>query len=83
MRKVPGNGNKMSRHLAAMREAGLVLDCREGQWIYYRPHPDLPAWMSEVLDICYQALAEQPPFRSDRTALATMPNRPQRRVCPT
>lgn len=70
---------KISRHLAALRAAGFVLDRRDAQWIYYRLHPDLPAWMREVLAACRQALAEQPPFCADRAALTDMPNRPQRR----
>ncbi len=70
---------KVSRHLAALRAAGFILDRREAQWIYYRLHPDLPAWMREVLSTCQRALAEQNPFRDDRAALADMPNRPQRR----
>jgi len=70
---------KVSRHLAALRMAGFILDRREAQWIYYRLHPDLPVWMREILSTCQQALAEQTPFRDDRTALADMPNRPQRR----
>jgi DNA-binding transcriptional ArsR family regulator len=40
---------KVSRHLAALRAAGFILDRREAQWMYYRLHPDLPAWMHEVL----------------------------------
>lgn len=70
---------KISRHLAALRMAGFVLDRREAQWIYYRLHPDLPAWMREMLLTSQQALAEQTPFCADRAALADMPNRPQRR----
>lgn len=70
---------KVSRHLAALRSAGFILDRRDAQWIYYRLHPDLPAWMNEVLHTTYQALADQTPFRNDRAALASMPCRPQRR----
>ena len=35
---------KISRHLATLREAGIVDDRREGLWIHYRIHHDLPAW---------------------------------------
>jgi ArsR family transcriptional regulator len=70
---------KISRHLAALRAAGFILDRRDAQWIYYRLHPDLPAWMHEVLQATYRALADRTPFRDDRAALADMPNRPQRR----
>ncbi len=70
---------KISRHLAALRMAGFIRDRREAQWIYYRLHPNLPAWMKEVLKTGYRALAEQTPFCTDRAALANMPCRPQRR----
>ena len=40
---------KVSRHLGVMREAGLVLTRREGVWMHYRLHPDLPAWAVRVL----------------------------------
>ncbi len=70
---------KISRHLAALRTAGFVLDRREAQWMYYRLHPNLPDWMKEVLNTSYQALIEQAPFCTDRLALGEMPARPQRR----
>jgi len=40
---------KVSRHLGVLREAGLVLTRREGVWMHYRLHPDLPAWAVRVL----------------------------------
>ncbi|MBU1663987.1 MAG: metalloregulator ArsR/SmtB family transcription factor [Gammaproteobacteria bacterium] len=40
---------KVSRHLAVLREAGLVLARRDGVWMHYRIHPDLPAWAYRVL----------------------------------
>lgn len=40
---------KVSRHLAVLREAGLVLARREGVWMHYRIHPQLPAWALRVL----------------------------------
>jgi biotin operon repressor len=33
---------KISRHLAMLREAGIVSDRREGLWVHYRLSPDLP-----------------------------------------
>ena len=35
---------KVSRHLAVLREGGVVEDRRAGQWVHYRLHPALPAW---------------------------------------
>ena len=43
------NQPKISRHLALLRSAGLLMDRRQGQWVYYRLHPDLPAWVTAVL----------------------------------
>lgn len=40
---------KISRHLALLRSSGLLLDRRQGQWVYYRLHPELPAWVTDLL----------------------------------
>lgn len=45
---------KISRHLGVLRENTLVQDRREGLWVHYRIHPDLPAWARSTL----QALSE-------------------------
>lgn len=42
---------KISRHLAQLRECGLLADRRQGQWIYYQINPNLPEWAKEVLTI--------------------------------
>ncbi len=41
---------KVSRHLAQLRTCGLLADRRQGQWVYYRLHPNLPDWVIAVLD---------------------------------
>ncbi|SDU25628.1 metalloregulator ArsR/SmtB family transcription factor [Halopseudomonas salegens] len=40
---------KISRHLAELRQCGLLQDRRQGQWVYYSLPADLPDWVSEVL----------------------------------
>jgi ArsR family transcriptional regulator len=40
---------KISRHLALLRADKILLDRRQGQWIYYRLNPDLPNWVKAVL----------------------------------
>lgn len=40
---------KISRHLAQLRREGLLLDRRQGQWVFYQLHPDLPGWALAVL----------------------------------
>lgn len=40
---------KTSRHLALLRETGLISDRREGKWIYYRLSPHMPVWAATIL----------------------------------
>lgn len=71
----------VSRHLAQLREAGIVLDRREGLWIHYRLHPDLAPWAQNVLRATAEGVADTAPFAADRQVLADMPNRPGARCC--
>ncbi len=41
---------KASRHLAVLRDAGLLEGERRGQWIHYRLHLQLPQWILRVLE---------------------------------
>jgi ArsR family transcriptional regulator len=72
---------KISRHLAQLRELGVVLDRRQGQWIYYRLNPDLPAWAREALMATSEGVITQSPFNTDLQALSDMPNRPESVCC--
>ncbi len=67
---------KISRHLAQLRSCGLLVDRRQGQWIYYRINPALPAWVTQVLDTTLQA--NQPWLQDDALRLNAMGDRPQR-----
>ncbi|QPG05510.1 metalloregulator ArsR/SmtB family transcription factor [Salinimonas marina] len=40
---------KISRHLADLRKCDLVAGERQGKWVYYRLHPNLPAWEKQIL----------------------------------
>jgi ArsR family transcriptional regulator len=72
---------KISRHLATLRDAGVVLDRRQGQWIYYRLNPDLPHWAAEVIKTMAGEAVNRAPFRDDLALLADMPNRPNSACC--
>ena len=65
---------KISRHLAMLREAGVVADRRQGQWIYYRLHPQLAAWQTQILQLASQAV--QVEYPDDHTRLKAMQDRP-------
>lgn len=66
----------ISRHLAQLREAGLVIDRREGQWIYYQIDPEVPDWVGRILEEAATGAADRDPYKSDQAVLAAMPNRP-------
>ena len=66
----------MSRHLAQLRQAGLVVDRREGLWIHYRLNPELPQWVGAVLEQTAAGVGSTRPFVADLSALDNMPNRP-------
>ncbi|MEA9390109.1 metalloregulator ArsR/SmtB family transcription factor [Acerihabitans sp. TG2] len=44
---------KTSRHLAMLRESGLLVDRRQGKWIHYRLSPHMPAWASAIIEQAY------------------------------
>lgn len=53
---------KVSRHLAYLREIGLVQDSRRGTWVYYRLHESLPGWAGNIITQAAAAVAETPVF---------------------
>ena len=72
---------KVSRHLAMLRDAGMVSDRRQGQWIYYRIHPDLPDWAKQVIETTAGEVATTQTFSHDLATLLDMPNRPGASCC--
>lgn len=40
---------KVSRHRAQLRTCELLVDRRQGQWVFYRINPALPDWAKSVL----------------------------------
>lgn len=69
---------KVSRHLAQLRTCGLLEDRRQGQWIYYRLHPELPQWVIDVLQVTLKA--NQQWLNQDIQRLAAMDGRPLRQA---
>ena len=47
--------SRMSRHMKVLREAGLVLDRRDAQWVRYRRNPDLTPEFAAVIDAVLSA----------------------------
>ena len=67
---------KISRHLALLRESRIVLDRRQGQWIYYRLNPHLPEWAKTVL--AETAKQNQSYIEGNLKKLCRMGSRPER-----
>ena len=50
MVKLDASQSRMSRHMKVLREAGLVLDRRDAQWVRYRRNPDLATELAAAID---------------------------------
>ncbi|MCE2595999.1 metalloregulator ArsR/SmtB family transcription factor [Motilimonas cestriensis] len=67
---------KISRHLAQLRNAGLLADRRQGQWVFYRINQTLPLWMQQVL---YETLNNNQAYIFEhQQRLQQMGGRPER-----
>jgi len=67
---------KISRHLAHLRNAGVLEDVRRGQWVFYEIAHNLPDWARQILTTTAEANTDTlKPFRA---ALKAMQGRPQR-----
>ena len=56
MRRLDATQSRMSRHMQVLKQAGLVVDRRDAQWVRYRIRPDLPSHLRALLAA---ALAEE------------------------
>ena len=72
---------KISRHLAQLRESGLVRVRREGVWVYYQINPALPTWAMTVLQETVTGIAGSGQYAKDHELLTDMPNRPGAACC--
>lgn len=67
---------KISRHLALLKNAGLLLTRKQKQWVFYRINPELDIWAHCVIEI---TLKEKSNFiRPHLQALYLMGDRPTR-----
>lgn len=67
---------KVSRHLAQLRKLGLLVDRRQGQWVFYSINPELPGWASEILQTLANNEAEM--IGGNLINLELMGDRPER-----
>ena len=63
---------KVSRHLAYLRERGLLAAERCGQWMIYSLPQNPPSALAAQLACLQDASAEEPVFRQDKQRLAKL-----------
>ncbi|GGQ17728.1 metalloregulator ArsR/SmtB family transcription factor [Shewanella litoralis] len=67
---------KISRHLAQLRKCGILVDRRQGQWIFYRINADLPQWAKAIFN---EVTSQNSEFLDPNTTnLKRMGGRPER-----
>ncbi len=67
---------KISRHLAQLRQCELLIDRRQGQWIFYQINPSLPSWAKSVIQQTLQA--NKAFLKENVRCLSQMGDRPER-----
>ncbi|WP_291336805.1 ArsR/SmtB family transcription factor [Albidovulum sp.] len=50
MRKLGATQSRMSRHMQVLKQAGLVVDRREAQWVRYRINPELTPPLARLVE---------------------------------
>lgn len=71
---------KVSRHLAVMRDAGLLRDRRDAQWVLYSLAADAPDWVRAVANAASSSLEGNATHVKDLRRLARA-RRPARMRC--
>lgn len=64
MRKLGATQSRMSRHMQVLKQAGLVRDRRDAQWVRYRINPDLAPSLARLVE----AALERPIMVTEWTA---------------
>ena len=59
MRELGASQSRMSRHMAALKTAGLVVDRRDAQWVRYRRSPNLAREVVALVDAALALPATQ------------------------
>jgi len=63
----------VSKHMAILRQAGLVASRKEERWVYYRlPDEEAPVTVREALGWALDSLQRDPQVREDRRHLQSI-----------
>ena len=67
---------KVSRNLAVLKKAQVIVDRKHGQWVFYRINPTLPLWAKTV--IAQTTENNIPLIKNELHRLNEMQNRPDK-----
>lgn len=67
---------KVSRHLAVLKNSGLLITRKQKQWVFYNINPDIPPWIHQVIALTLSANIDF--ITSQQQALHAMGDRPSR-----
>lgn len=67
---------KISRHLAQLRSSGVLVDARQGQWVFYRLSAELPGWMKKLIDDLVASNCLKTEYQQDIERLHAIQARP-------
>lgn len=70
---------KISRHLAILRNAGIVMDRRDANRVFYRFLSPMPDWIKRIMKTAASRVMKDATLVEEMHRLQVMPNRPQRR----
>ncbi len=59
MERLGATQSRMSRHMATLKIAGLVVDRRDAQWVRYRRNPNLPPSIVAIVDAVLAAMPDE------------------------
>lgn len=68
MRELGATQSRMSRHMKILKDAGLVTDRRDAQWVRYRRDDRMPAEVATLVDAALAASALREGTRPERNA---------------
>jgi ArsR family transcriptional regulator, arsenate/arsenite/antimonite-responsive transcriptional repressor len=74
--------SKVSRHLAYLRNAGIVEARREGKWMHYRILPPADAASASILNTALASISSDKQMQADRAKLDRACCAPQKLVLP-
>jgi len=60
---------KVSRHLAVLRDAALLVSRKQGTWVHYRLNPEMPLWAAQVLRAMADGVERLEPYRADQAQM--------------